>query len=389
MPLSERKTGARVTDILAFTPPKLHQGKKWFVDFLCYDPVTETMRRKKYHLDGIKKISDRKRHGAELVSKLLYRLHQGWNPWAEVSSTRQFASLSNIFDLFVRCIQRQRDTGAMRQKTYHSYHSMLARFREWCESCPIRLVYVYQLNKTVLVDFLEYIYYDRESSARTRNNYKTWLYMFGGWLIDRGYMTENPAASIKTIKEEPKKRDALSAEQLQQLRSYLLDNDRHYLLACMMEYYAFIRPEELTCLTIGDIRVKEQKIVVHGEWSKNRKDEAVGLNTELIKMMVDLEIFKFPSHYYLFGRHFTPAAEKTTGRIFREKFAILRKKFKWPDSIQFYSLKDSGIRDLANAEGIVIARDQARHADISTTNHYLKGDAMAIHQETTTFHGKL
>lgn len=389
MSVYERKIGIRADSVLAFTPPKLHSGKKWFVDFLAYDPVAGKMRRKKYHLDGIQKVSDRKRHGAELISKLLYRLHQGWNPWAEVSTSRQFASLDMVFDLYEKGITRQRDTGTLRQKTFHSYHSMIGTFRGWCVGHPLKIVYAYQINKELVIDFLEYIYFDRESSARTRNNYKTWLYMLCGWMIERGYLTENPVEGIKNLKEEPKKRDALSVEQLATLRQYLDEHNRYFLLACLMEYYAFIRPEELTCLTIGDIMVKEQKIVVHGEWSKNRKDEAVGLNTEVLKLMIDLGVFKYPSHYYLFGRHFRPSAEKTTGRIFREQFAKLRKLFKWPDSLQFYSLKDSGIRDLANAEGIVVARDQARHSDISTTNHYLKGDSMAVHHETLNFHGKL
>ena len=76
-------------------------------------------------------------------------------------------------------------------------------------------------------------------------------------------------------------------------------------------------------------------------------------------------------------------------RIFSERFIKLRKELGWPDSIQFYSLKDSGIRDLANAKGIVVARDQARHTDISTTNYYLKGDAMTVHSETLDFKGNL
>ena len=53
----------------------------------------------------------------------------------------------------------------------------------------------------------------------------------------------------------------------------------------------------------------------------------------------------------------------------------------------FYSLKDTGIRDLANSAGIVIARDQARHSDISTTNKYLKGEALPVHEETKHFEG--
>ncbi|MDM8337199.1 integrase, partial [Mediterranea massiliensis] len=70
-------------------------------------------------------------------------------------------------------------------------------------------------------------------------------------------------------------------------------------------------------------------------------------------------------------------------------FYKVRAALHWPDTYMFYSLKDSGIRDLANSAGIVVARDQARHADISTTNKYLKGSSLTVHEETKHFKGEL
>ena len=131
-----------------------------------------------------------------------------------------------------------------------------------------------------------------------------------------------------------------------------------------MEYYTFIRPDELSNIRLGDIKIKEQKVFVSSTISKNRRDGMVGLN-------------------------FKPSIQKADSRIFREYFNKVRAFLRYPKNYQFYSLKDSGIRDLANAEGIVIARDQARHADISTTNKYLKGDNMTVHEETKHFEGNL
>ena len=157
----------------------------------------------------------------------------------------------------------------------------------------------------------------------------------------------------------------------------------------MMEYYTFIRPDELTGIKIQDIYLQEQKIFVSSQISKNRRDGMVGLNKGLILKMVELGVFKSPGNYYLFGRDFRPSQKKADSRIFREEFLKVRKALKWPDSYQFYSLKDSGIRDLANAEGIVVARDQARHTDISTTNKYLKTDLLSVPEETKKFEGNL
>lgn len=58
-----------------------------------------------------------------------------------------------------------------------------------------------------------------------------------------------------------------------------------------------------------------------------------------------------------------------------------------PRCYQFCSLKDSGIRNLANAEGVVVARDQARHSDVAVTNKYIQQHE--AHECTKHFKGAL
>lgn len=65
----------------------------------------------------------------------------------------------------------------------------------------------------------------------------------------------------------------------------------------------------------------------------------------------------------------------------------MRTALGWADCYQFYSLKDTGIRDLANSEGVVVARDQARHSDISTTNKYIQKHG--VQESTLHFDGGL
>ena len=156
----------------------------------------------------------------------------------------------------------------------------------------------------------------------------------------------------------------------------------------MMEYYTFIRPEELRHIKIGNISIKYQTITIPADVSKNRKEQAVALNDTILKLMIDQGIFNNPSSDYLFGKDVRPGKEQIAINRFRQEWARVRKALGFPNSYQFYSLKDSGIRDLANAEGIVVARDQARHSDISITNKYLKSEKVA-HEETKHFRGEL
>ena len=375
--------------LIPYSFPKLHTGKKWYVDFMCYDPLTQTMRRKKYHLDSIKRVSDRRKRAAELIAVLALRLREGWTPWVNTMSTRQMETVQYIVDHYTTYISMLHDRKIMKDKTYVDYSYRLKMLRTYNEQRHEPIVYAYQFDRGFFSDFLDHIMLDREASARTRNNYRTWLSAFCSWLIEKKYMDKNPIENIKVLREEPKKRSALPPEELHKLREYLEEKEPYYYLACMMEYYTFIRPDELTGIKIQDIYIKEQKIFVSSQISKNRRDGMVGLNQHLILKMVELNIFKSPGGYYLFGTEFRPSQQKADSRIFREKFAKIRKALKWPEYYQFYSLKDSGIRDLANAKGIVVARDQARHTDITTTNKYLKNDQLTVPEETKNFEGNL
>ena len=161
-----------------------------------------------------------------------------------------------------------------------------------------------------------------------------------------------------------------------------------FYLACMMEYYCFIRPDELRSVKIGDISITDQTVYVHPEFAKNRKGQVVALNDKVLKIMIAQKVFDHPSNEFLFGHKLVPGPEKIYVNQFRVEWQKVRKALGWPKSYQFYSLKDSGIRDLANAEGIVVARDQARHSDVSVTNKYLKTPRCA-HEETKHFKGEL
>ena len=345
------------------------------------------MRRKKYHLDRYKTISERKARASEIITTVTARLRSGWNVWVKVESTREHTPFSECLDLYKAYLQRSAENNTMKAKTAYGYLSYLGIFCEWLQSRAVPVKFCYQIDLYLLVDFLDYILIDRESSARTRNNYLTWLSTLCAWMVEKGYLKENPTSKIKKLKEEPKKRNALSVQEIWTLQNHLQRTNKHYLLACLMEYYTFIRPIELAQIKLEHINVAQQKVFVPSSISKNRKDGMVGLNDEIIKLMIELRVFDKPSHCYLFGKDFKPSEKQADSRIFREYFIKVREALKWDDSKQFYSLKDSGIRDLANAEGIVVARDQARHSDISTTNKYLKGDSLTVHEETKHFKG--
>lgn len=384
---STKRRGVSLNSIIPYTLPKLHTGKNWYIDFKAYDPLEQKMKRKKYMLDSIDKISVRKKRATELIANISRQLLSGWNPWADTSNSRQYTLFDDVVELYNKYLIKFHKSKVFKESTFIDYKKRIRVLSEYNKKRFNPIIYIYQFDKTYASDFLDYILIDRDSSARTRNNYRTWLSSFGSWLLEKQYIDKNPVENIKSLSEDKKKRDALSANDLQKLRTYLEKNNPYFLLLCQFAYYTLIRPDELSNIQLSDIYIKDQKVFIPSSISKNRKDGMVGLNDILIKSMLELKIFNYSNDCYLFGKDFKPSKEKSTPRTYRTYFNKVRTLLKFPDSYQFYSLKDTGIRDLANSAGIVIARDQARHSDISTTNKYLKGEALPVHEETKHFEG--
>lgn len=105
--------------------------------------------------------------------------------------------------------------------------------------------------------------------------------------------------------------------------------------------------------------------------------------------MIDLGVFDHPNESYLFGRDFVPSLIRADARFFTKEFNRVREILKFPAYYQFYSLKDSGLRDISNAVGVEVAQKQARHSSIQTTNLYLQGRSMKVYDVLADFEGYL
>lgn len=382
--MSPKKSGPRILNVLGYSSPRLHEGKRWYVDFYAADPSTGEPRRKKYYVDSVAGKRARREFASSLIERLGVKLRSGWNPWAETKSLAGTKLLDDVLETYLNSLK-----ASYRQKSVYDYCSRANVFREYIASLCAPPMYVFQFDAPFVTGFLDWVLSARRASARTRNNYRGWCSAFAEFMVERGMLPNNPVANVRKARVPVKNRESLTPEMLHALAVHLRGRDRHFLLACMMEYYTFIRPHELRHVRLSDISLKDMSVFVPASVSKNRRNGKVALNEELIKLMLDLKVFENPCDFYLFGRDFTPSGFIAPSDVFNKRWAKLRKEMKWPESIKFYSLKDSGIRDLSNDAGVVTARDQARHSDISTTNIYLCGKDMKSPDGAKHFKGFL
>lgn len=372
----------RFSTLRTFSDPVLHKGSKWYIDFQAMDPVSGKMKRKKYYVKKCTTVRQRMKVANEMLSFLYARLHEGWSPWTAEDYSASMSTFADCLENYCKHVSHMSN-----KKTCSSYMSRVNILKQFISTQTKPIIMAYQFDTSFCSFFLDHIFIERRDSARTRNNYRDWLFNLAEFLKCRSYIKENPVGCIGHLAEDAKHRKELSETMLKRLASYLKKHDRHFYLACLMEYYTLIRPNELSFMKVGYINVKEQTIHVPDEVSKNGIGSDVVLNDSIIKLMLDLGVLTRNTDCYIFSNGFMPGTEYIGPDHFSKRWREVRKVLGWSDRYMFYSLKDSGIRDLANGHGIVTARDQARHADASTTNRYIAGRTK--HEGVKGFKGAL
>ena len=213
------------------------------------------------------------------------------------------------------------------------------------------------------------------------------------WMLQKSYIGQDPTTGIPRMKlrKKGKNRDVIPDAVLQKIHDYLQTHNRHFLLACYLLHYLFVRPHEIAQLKIEDFSLSRRTLLIHGDVAKNWQDAVVTLPRHVIELMLDLNIFSHPGSDYLFSEGFRPGPEFRSEKSYRDYWTRkLRKELGFSDRYKFYSLKDTGITNMLRANTDVLSvRDQARHSSILITDMYTPKDIRKANELLLNYKGVL
>lgn len=378
-------------EIQGYTPPVLHTGKDWYIDFYAFNPVHGEMRRKKIKLNFIEKVTERRKYAKDYMNRLSEKLSLGWNPWIEKESGNAYMLFKDVINKYRTFMNKMLKDGRYRQETLKSYSSYLHNMEQFNEQKKVPITYIYQFDKDFCVLLLDEVYITRDNTAFTRDNYLGFLKSFSTFCLNHNYLTKNPTEGISSLGRKGKKkiRGILSEELLAKVSEYLKEKNPHFLLASYILYYCFIRPAEMTKLKLSNISLERQTIFVQDTISKNKKDGTITLPAKVIHLMLDLNIFDYPNDYYLFSDGMKPGKVERSEKMFRDWWARhVRKDLKLSEKHKFYSLKDTGITNMIRHYDVLSVRDQARHSSILMTDIYTPHDVQEANSLIKNYEGE-
>lgn len=384
--LKNFKPQSVIDSSLAFTMPRVTYGINDVVlSFYAFDNQIGKLRRKRIKLNHLGKRWFIKRREKEICARFIALLAQGWTPFKDgggavlprlkpqktlvAHSVSLQEAVKRHNDYVTAEVERKVMSDATR-KTYHAYSKRLLGF--------MPSILIGDVTTSVLVSFVDSLKAENKS-PKYCNSIIGWLKTIFGWFLERGLVNDNPASPIKTeTLSRQQGRPTMTIEEHEKLFRLLREKGyKEFLLACMMEYYTYIRPNELYRVKVRYINFSEQSLTVPAEISKNRKTAKVALPTVVVNLMRELGIDRHKGDDYVFGERMKCCAKignpKQFGRFWSRHVVceggIFPELGKY--GVVFYSLKNSGITDML-ARGIpsAVVRDQARHQDLSTTEIY-------------------
>ncbi|MDI6032690.1 tyrosine-type recombinase/integrase [Flavobacterium sp. LB2P84] len=353
-----------------YKPAELKLNKEWIIVYYSKNPISNKLERIRLRVPTLDSKTDRLKLAKFTVVAINVKLAAGWSPFIEQAGTT-YKTFQSAVDDFLSSIKKQVKDNVARPDTLRTYNSNLNLLQQYVKEKKLNIVFALELNKNFCVNYLDWIYIERESSPRTRNNHLGFLRLFSSFLIGRGVLNENPTLGIKNMKLLAKKRQVFPEKVKQTIYEELMTYNNGFHTVCMATYFCFIRNTELGKIKVWNFNFNENTIFINKEISKNKKDETITIPSQFLDV-IKKHVGENPSDFYVFSSdQFKPGLKKMPVRKIGSAWEALRDKLKLESIYQFYGLKDTGITDLLNSGVPAIkVRDQARHYDIKITEMY-------------------
>ncbi len=339
----------------------------WSIEYYVLDGAGN-MRRMVIRMNALRKrfqrVAEFKTHCNQVICNINVKLAGGWTPFGEQQNTRLFTPIQDVLDDYI-----YEKSSELRPDSVINYKSFSKVLKEWLsENYP--QAPCSSFNKVLAVRFMDYIHYKKGLSGRSYNNRLKQARAFFSWAVEKCYTKENPFSTMKTKREESKKRILIPASSRAKISAYFQEKEPNYLVLCQLVFSALVRPKEAWRLRVCDIHLSEGYIYVTSDESKTHYDRIATLTPSIRESIGRMTANARPNDY-LFGTGYKTGKKQIVYSRFRKDWDTMRTELKLPKEMQLYSLRDTGINEMLKS-GIdpLTVMQHADHHDLSMTTRY-------------------
>lgn len=258
---------------------------------------------------------------------------------------------------------------SLTQKSRECYLCRMKQFAAYMDRKHLGTQYI---RRKDLIEYVEYLA-GLGLSKVTITKAMGIVHSYFNWEIDEEVISENPCVRLPRLGTVVDQAAApLSVRDIVRLRDLIRANDPWLWLACEIEYYCAIRPNEMRELKVKDIDIERKTIKVSCVYAKNRQTEFVSIPSVLLNHLKTM-LEGVDQDLYVFGRERRPSRVQCGKNRLRQRFNRFRDQLGISTEIKFYSWKHTGAIDAIDAGMQPFQLQQhLRHKSFETTEIYLK-----------------
>lgn len=247
-------------------------------------------------------------------------------------------------------------------------------FIDWLKEHGMGNIPIRKITQDNVTDFFYYLGKEKGLDKPTCEKYFLNIKQLFTYAQKRGELEVIPFNNvIFPRKKKDQGADVIHPTHLKTLLLEIKKEDPQLFLACMIQYYCFIRPgRELRLLKIGDIDLDAGLIVIRQENAKNSTRQVVTMPQQLIDICREYGIDTADKSLFIFGKKKRFGTKPRNVNDLRIRFNVFRERLGLPKGYKFYSFKHTGA-SMLHLSGISMREimDQLRHTKLEATQHYL------------------
>ena len=249
-------------------------------------------------------------------------------------------------------------------KTYQDYFSLLKKFSLWYRNEQ-------KTNKQICPgSFIRFLF----DNGHHKNYIHKIVAVFNRFFKDlkkSGLYRINPFEDVKVKRVKGTSKLPFSVEQKKMLQAVIGKEDPQLWFACEMEYYTYIRPNELRLLKIADIDFNTMLIHIRAQIAKDKDSAAVVIPKQLEPKIKALQAFD--ADCFIFSKNGLPGGKPLSKNNFNGRHRAFTKSLGFGARFTFYSWVHTGIKEAAMSNlPVKQLQMQKRHYSLDMFNEYLK-----------------
>jgi integrase len=260
-------------------------------------------------------------------------------------------------------------------KSFYPYNWCSKVFIDWLKQHNLADQPMRKINSDNIRDFFYFIGREKDLDRPTCEKYFLNLRQLFNYALKHKDVEIVPFDNVTLPrKKKDQGADVIQIDDLRILLPEIQKIDPQLYLACMIQYFCFIRPgKELRLLKIGDIDLHNGIIVVRPENAKNGLRQSVTMPQQLIDICIQYEVHKADKSLFVFGNKKRFGTKPCSVNMLRWRFNKVRDRLEMTKGYKFYSFKHTGASRL-HMSGISMRElmDQLRHTKLEATQHYVK-----------------